>query len=143
MGPPRQSDTADVGLVSLFASVLRRDADGRYYLVTRAEKADVAVEDAPLLAMDMDAKGAGRAQIIVTRTNIDDVVRLGTAHGLRFASVPDGGLKPYALVRRRIEAPVTRSSTYGLAELLAEEETGRLGVWSDGVFFAVPAVERL
>ena len=42
----------------LFASVLRRDADGRTYLVTPAEKVDVAVGDAPFLAVMVEVEGA-------------------------------------------------------------------------------------
>ncbi len=46
-------------LVKLFASVLRKDADGKHYLVTPAEKVDVAVDDAPFLAVEMEVKGIG------------------------------------------------------------------------------------
>ena len=49
-------------LVKLFASVLRRETDGRYCLVTPAEKALVHVEDAPFLAVAMEAKGSGKRQ---------------------------------------------------------------------------------
>lgn len=124
-------------LVKLFASVLWRDAEGRHYLVTPAEKVDVSVEDAPLLAVEMEVLGTGRAQVIVLRTNLDDVVRVGAAHPLRFWETPDSGLKPYVLVRGRIEALVTRAVTYDLAEIIEEDDAGRLGVWSEGVFFAV------
>ena len=46
-------------LVKLFAGVLRKDADGKHYLVTPAEKVDVAVEDAPFLAVEMEVQGSG------------------------------------------------------------------------------------
>ena len=64
-------------LVKLFARVLRRDADGKTYLVTPAEKIDVTVEDAPFLAVEMEARGAGRDRQLVFRTNVDDIVRRG------------------------------------------------------------------
>ncbi len=44
-------------LVKLFAGVLRKDADGKHYLVTPAEKVDVAVDDAPFLAVEMEVRG--------------------------------------------------------------------------------------
>jgi hypothetical protein len=44
-------------LVKLFAGVLRKDADGRHYLVTPVEKVDVEVADAPFLAVEMEARG--------------------------------------------------------------------------------------
>jgi hypothetical protein len=49
-------------------------------------------------------------------------------------------LKPYVLVRGRLEALLTRSLVYDLAALAVEEERdGRKvpGVWSGGVFFVM------
>lgn len=130
-------------LVKLFASVLRKDEDGRTYLVTPAEKVDVAVEDAPFLAVDMAVHGSDRDQEIVFRTNVDDVVRCGPEHPLRFVrQEPGGGLKPYVLVRGRLEALLTRALLYELADLAADEtQAGRTvpGVWSGGAFFAMEA----
>jgi hypothetical protein len=136
-GSPIQRES----LVKLFASVLRKDADGRTYLVTPAEKVDVEVEDAPFLAVEMDVCGSGRAQQLILRTNVDDVMRCGPAHPLRFErQEPGGGLKPYVLVRGRLEALLTRALVYELAALAVEEERdGRMvpGVWSGGVFSAM------
>src|SRR3984893_1810933 len=56
----RESPIARLPLVKLFAGVLRRDADGKHYLVTPAEKVDVAVEDAPFMAVEMEVRGCGR-----------------------------------------------------------------------------------
>jgi len=132
-------------LVELFASVLRKDADGRTYLVTPEEKVDVAVEDAPFLAVDMEVRGAGRAQQIVFRTNVDDVVICGPEHPLRFAEQqPGGGLKPYVLVRGGLEALLTRALLHDLVALAVEEERADkrvAGVWSGGSFFAFAAVD--
>jgi len=61
-------------LVKLFASVLRREKDGRYYLVTPAEKALVHVEDAPFLAVAMEVKGSGKRQRLTFRTNLDELL---------------------------------------------------------------------
>jgi uncharacterized protein len=130
-------------LVKLFASVLRKDEDGRTYLVTPAEKVDVAVEDAPFLAVDMAVQGSGRDQEIVFRTNVDDVVRCGSEHPLRFVrQEPGAGLKPYVLVRGRLEALLTRALLYELADVAVDDtQAGRTvpGVWSGGAFFAMEA----
>jgi uncharacterized protein len=129
-------------MVKLFARVLRRDEDGRHYLVTPVEKVDVAVEDAPFLAVEMEASGTGPEQSLIFRTNVDDVVRCGPAHPLRFARQPDGGIKPYVLVRGRLEALLTPARYLDLVELAEPERWGgtdRLGVWSSGVFFPLPA----
>lgn len=127
-------------MVKLFARVLRRDADGRTYLVTPAEKVDVAVADAPFLAVGMEVQGEGKTQSLLFRTNIDDVVRCGPDHPMRFA---DGGadapFKPYLHVRGRLEALVSRALVYDLVALAvpgAGEEA--FGIWSDGAFFAFP-----
>lgn len=126
-------------LVGLFASVLRKDADGRTYLVTPAEKIDVAVEDAPFLAVGMEVKGESRGQELVFTTNVGDVVACSPRHPLRFAvQEPGGGLKPYVLVRGRLEALLTRALTFDLAALAVEdvrEGRPRTGVWSGGAFF--------
>jgi hypothetical protein len=140
----RGSPIGRAPLVKLFAGVLRKDADGRHYLVTPAEKVDVAVADAPFLAVEMEVRGNGRAQSLVFRTNVDDIVTAGPEHRIRFA-VEDRsrGLKPYLLVRGRLEALVTRALYYDLVELAVEHDTedGRkLGLWSGGAFFPMPSV---
>jgi uncharacterized protein len=125
-----------MALVELFAGVLRKDADGRHYLVTPAEKVDVAVDDAPFLAVEMEVRGAGPALTLTFRTNVDDIVEAGPQHPLRFAVEPgSGGLKPYLLVRGRLEALVTRALYYDLVELAVTEEGRGLGLWSAGTFF--------
>jgi len=125
-------------LVRLFSRVLRRDDDGRFYLVTPVEKVDVAVEDAPFMAVEMEVSGAGQEQALVFRTNVDDVVACGPEHPLRFeVEHGSGGLKPYLLVRGRLEALVTRAVYYDLVELAITNEHGRLGVWSSGHFYVM------
>jgi hypothetical protein len=129
-------------LVKLFSRVLRKDEDGRHYLVTPVEKVDVAVDDAPFLAVEMEVSGTGEDQVLTFRTNVDDVVRCGPDHALRFvAEPPDGGLKPYLRIRGRLEALVTRALYYDLVELAvpAEDATDMLVVWSSGVSFPVKA----
>jgi hypothetical protein len=137
----RESPITRPALVRLFGSVLCKEEDGRTYLVTPVEKVDVTVDDAPFLAVAMQVQDAGRAQALTFETNIGDVVYCDSAHPLRFAQAePSGGLKPYVLVRDRLEALLTRALVYDLAELAITEATdGRKisGVWSAGSFFAL------
>jgi len=99
----------------------------------------VAVADAPFLAVEMQGLGSGPDQTLLFRTNVDDVVRCGPGHPLRFvAADPAGGLKPYLHVRGRLEALVTRALVYDLVERAAEGPDGHLGLWSDGAFFPLP-----
>lgn len=132
-------------LVKLFSRILRRDADGRTYLVTPVEKVDVTVDDAPFLAVEMQVENRGRDQQLIFRTNVDDIVRCGPEHPLRFACEPgSNGLKPYLLVRGRLEALVTRALYYDLVELAepGPGAEGGLGIWSGGAFFALEAKEE-
>ena len=130
-------------LVKLFASVLRRDADGQHYLVTPVEKIGITVDDAPFLAVEMAVTGTGDAQELTLRTNLGELVNVDAERPLRFEKEPDsGGLKPYVLVRGRLEALFTRALMYQLAELIVEREgaEGReTGIWSRGSFFAIGA----
>ena len=126
-------------LVKLFASVLRHDEDGVHYLVTPVEKCSVEIEDAPFLAVRMKVTGAGKDQIIEFETSVDDVVVVDEAHPLRFETEQGtDGLKPYVLVRARLEALVNRALFYDLVALgVVEPHNGDewFGVWSSGVFW--------
>ncbi len=133
-------------LVELFASVLRKDEDGRHYLVTPVEKIGIEVADAPFLAVAMRAEGQGAAQTLIFRTNLDEEVRADSQHPLRFERDPDNdGLRPYVLVRGRLEARLTRALAYdlvGLAMAQAGEGEG-LGVWSGGAFFPMAGADAV
>jgi hypothetical protein len=136
------SPIARIALVKLFASILRKDDDGKTYLVTPAEKIDVDVEDAPFLAVELAVSGEGRDQALTFRTNVDDVVTVDAAHPLRFqVSEPDSGLKPYVLVRGRLEALCRRALYMELVSLAeANDDDGEaVGVWSAGVWWPLSA----
>lgn len=134
-------------LVKLFASVLRREADGRYLLVTPVEKLGITVEDVPFLAVEMHAEGEGEATRLVFRTNVGDIVTAGPERPLRFVDDPaNGGLVPYVLVRGRLEARLTRALAHELASRASTasvDGTEHLGVWSDGMFFPMMAADAL
>ena len=125
-------------LVRLFASILKREKDGSYVLVTPVEKLSIDVDDAPFVAVELHADKAGAEQILTFRTNVGDVVRCGAAHPLSFRSEPrTGGLKPYLAVRDGLEALATRPVMFELVAL-ADRHDGAEGVWSGSEFFAFP-----
>jgi uncharacterized protein len=134
----RGSAIGRMPLVKLFASVLRCEEDGRHYLVTPAEKVDVAVTDAPFIAVEMEVRGSGRAQELLFRTNVDDVVVCDGDHPLRFVTQPDGAVKPYVRVRGRLDALVSRALTYDLLEMATASAEATPGVWSGGVWHPLP-----
>ena len=131
-------------LVCLFASVLRRDADGVFWLRTPAERGRIVVEDAPFIAVELDWTGDGPTQILSFRTNVDQVVTAGPDRPIRVAYEPDGEEPtPYIAVRQGdgdhpVEARINRATYYELVALAVPGTVaGRemLGVWSRGVFF--------
>jgi hypothetical protein len=125
-------------MVRLFSTILRREPDGRHVLVTPVEKLDIAVDDAPFVAVEMKADGEGRESRLAFRLNTGDLVTAGPDHGLRFADGPDGP-RPYLHVRGGMEALVARPVYYELAERAIAGDGDEPGVWSDGTFFAVRA----
>lgn len=104
-------------LVRLFSTVLRKDEDGKTYLVTPVEKVGIRVVDAPFLAVEMSVEGEGEGRRLTFRTNLGDLVTADGEHPLRFETAEDGGLKPYLTVRGRLDALLTRALTQDLAAL--------------------------
>jgi len=134
----RGSPIGRPALVKLFASVLRREPDGCYWLVTPAERGHVEVEDVPFLAVALTVTGDGRVQQLIFRTNLDDIVAAGPDNPLRVETAANGEPAPYIRVRERLEARITRPVFYDLVELGREErveDTIQFGVWSGGRFF--------
>ena len=134
----RGSPIGRLPLVKLFASVLRREADGRYWLVTPAERGRIEVEDVPFLAVEVTVEGEGRDRQLIFRTNLDEFVTAGPDNPLRVETAASGEPAPYILVRDGLEARLARPVFYELVELGTEEpigETTQFGVWSRGVFF--------
>lgn len=133
-------------LVCLFASVLRREEDGSWWLQTPAERGRIEVEDAPFVAVELEWTGDGRQQVLSFRTNIDEVVTAGPEHPIRishdlFTCEPI----PYILLRPgaghlNVEARINRATYYELVALAVPEWVGNkrlLGVWSLGKFFSL------
>jgi uncharacterized protein len=134
-------------LVRLFSTVLRKDEDGKTYLVTPVEKVGIRVEDAHFVAVEMAAIGTGREQVLTFRTNVGDVAEAGAAHPLRIVfDTGNHGLKPYLRVRGRLEALLSRPLMYDLVAL-GEEVEHQGDVWfavrSGGVVFPVMEAARL
>jgi uncharacterized protein len=141
----RGSPINRMSLVKLFASVLRRELDGSYWLVTPAERGRVTVEDAPFIAVAVDREGEGHAQRLIFRTNLDEIVTAGADHKLRVETAADGTPAPYILVRPGLEARLLRPVFYELVEWGEAEPiagASQFGVWSGGVFFELGELDE-
>lgn len=127
-------------MVRLFSTLLRKDPDG-YVLVTPAEKLSIAVEDAPFVAVEMEAQSEGSDQRLVFRTNVGDETLAGPDHPIRVETDPETQApQPYVHVRGGLEAKIARAVFYRLADLAVSDGTGRLGVLSMGAFFPLGGV---
>lgn len=117
-------------MVRSFASLLTRDSDGQYWLVTPHQKLSIEVEDAAFVAVDVrQDEGA-----LAFRINTDDLVIAGANHPIRSEGDPD---RPaiYLFVRHGTEARLNRS-TYGQLIDIALEG-GDLSVASQGMQFSL------
>ena len=133
-------------LVCLFASVLKREADGSFWLETPAERGRIVVEDAPFVAVEMNWSGDGEQQHLSFRTNVDQIIAAGPEHPIRVAhDLLTCEPTPYILIRPgagqlAVEARIGRAVYYELVALAVPEWIhGRqmLGVWSQGSFFSL------
>jgi hypothetical protein len=133
-------------LVKLFASVLKREGDS-YFLVTPVEKCGITVDDAPFLAVELTIENGAEGRVLHFRTNVDDWVKCGPQHVLRFEpEAGTGGLKPYLHVRRDLWAKVTRTLFFDLVDIGEEREVdgkAMFGVTSMGAFFAMAPADQV
>jgi hypothetical protein len=131
-------------LVKLFSTVLRRE-NGEFWLVTPVERGRILVDDAPFVAVAVDAAGEGPDRRLTFRTNVDDTVTVDAAHPIRVDHDPASGEpSPYVTVRNGLEARILRPVYYHLVEMgeFAEiDGAEQLGVWSCGHFFPLGRVD--
>ncbi len=115
-------------MIRAFASLLRRDSDGRHWLVTPHDKQSVTVEDAAFIAVDVTAPPGA----LVFRLNTDDTVIAGAEHPL-IARGPADTPALYLAVRHGTEARLNRSTWLQLVELAGSDLT----VSSQGATFSL------
>jgi hypothetical protein len=131
-------------LVRLFSTILRREPDGSFCLVTPAEKAEIVVEDAPFMAVSVHGMGEGQGASYEFLTNVGDRVIAGPEHALRVAIDQETQEpRPYLHVRRGLEARIARSLYYELverAQTVRRDQREVLGFWSGGVFHEIGAL---
>ena len=133
-------------LARLFSTILRREADGGYYLVTPVEKWRIQVEDAPFVAVLLEVTNKDKEQTLTFTTNLGDRVTAGSVHPIQVEyAKPSGEPSPYVVVRDQLRALISRTVFLELVELGEEREVaGELlyGVWSQGVFFPLGSLHE-
>jgi len=134
-------------LVHLFASVLKLEGDGDYYLVTPVEKVRIRVEDCPFVVLDMDIEEENERQKLVFTTNTGERVVAGEHHELQIQVDPETA-EPHPIlhVRSGLNGLINRSVFYRLIDLAEQYKPdsaeSRLGIWSEGVFFAIDGQDQ-
>ena len=123
-------------MVRLFSTVLRREPDGSHVLVTPAERLTIAVESTAFRAIAMTSEGVGEARRIALEIDHADALIVGPDHPLTVIDTP-AGPSPRVRVRGGLEAELSRSLYYELADVALAEGHDPAGVWSDGRFFAL------
>ena len=128
-------------MVRLFSTVLRKDDDGKTYLVTPVEKIGITVDDAPFIANQMEILQDGGQQLITFTTNVGDKVVAGEGNPIRVDIDPDTEEpRPYVTVRGNLEALIARPVFYELVERAVQTEPDgamSLAIESDSKVFSL------
>jgi len=126
-------------MVRLFSTILRREPEGGFVLVTPVEKLSIEVDDAPFIAVEVTSEGAGETRRLAFRLNTGDLVVADEAHPLELRGSAEEP-RPYLHVRGGLEALVARPVFYELAGIAIDEQaedSATPGIWSCGTFFSL------
>ncbi|MBL4607288.1 MAG: DUF1285 domain-containing protein [Pseudomonadales bacterium] len=128
-------------LVRLFSTILRRDEDGCFYLVTPVEKWRIEVESAPFVAIAVEKNEQEGEPTLNFVTNVGDTVTASSEHPIRVEINPDSDEpSPFIHIRDGLEAKISRSVFYQLANMAHEKDLNGqsiFGVESAGQFFSL------
>lgn len=119
-------------MIRAFSSLLRRDRDGSFWLVTPQQKLAIVVEDAPFIAVELQSEGEGENRSLAFRLNSDDLVVAGPAHLIETRNE-----LPYLHVRGGLWARLARPVYYELAEIALAEYPHSARIWSNGIAFEI------
>ena len=126
-------------LLRLFASMLVREPGGRYLLVGPGQRVAVDVADAPLLITDARQESDRHPTRLILVTSMGQETPVDRSRPLRLRGDRVlGEVRLYQELDGGVEALVHRNVFYRLAEMAEPHEVdGRLGIRSDGEFFAL------
>lgn len=102
-------------LVRVFASILRREEDGDYYLVTPGEKWRIQVELHPLLVTDVDKVEEGGSTVLEATLNTGKRLTIDSNHPLFLE--PDVGDIAGLRLDHGLTALFSRPAWYRLVDL--------------------------
>ena len=111
-------------IVDLFSSVLRRESDGNYYLVTPVEKWRIRVEKHALQVIDISRDSTSKE--LIATCNHGPALSIGPEHPLKTSDDSD---IPWLRCNHGLTAGLARSVWYHLVQS-AETREGLLVVYS-------------
>lgn len=124
-------------LARLFSTILRREDDGRYALVTPFERQFITVDDMPFLAVEMKSEGKGEQRTIAIRLNNGRLVIVDASAPILIdenAQHP----APFVTLQNGLCARFSRALSYEIFTLALEESATyhfpAIGVYSHGHF---------
>ena len=126
-----------IELVKLFASVLNKRDDNKYWLTTPKEEGVIKVDDAPFVITKMDYSGETETANCWFTTNLDDKILLSKNNPLRLEFDNKKNPRPYVYLFRGMEALILRQVYYEIVKYAVKDENGIYGIWSDNTFFHV------
>lgn len=103
-------------LVKLFASILRRESDGHYYLITPVEKVRIRVALHPLIVIDAEPLQGSNPEILILTLNTGGQIPLDANHSL--AVEPAAGGAAFLSLDRGLTALFSRPAWYRLVDRL-------------------------
>jgi len=103
-------------LVKLFASILRRESDGQYYLITPVEKVRIRVALHPLIVIDAEPIQGSNPEILILTLNTGGQIPLDANHSL--AVEPAAGGAAFLSLDRGLTALFSRPAWYRLVDRL-------------------------
>ena len=103
-------------LVKLFASILRRESDGQYYLITPVEKVRIRVALHPLIVIDAEPLQGSNPEILILTLNTGGQIPLDANHSL--AVEPAAGGAAFLSLDRGLTALFSRPAWYRLVDRL-------------------------
>ena len=119
--------------------MIRLDNDGCYYLVTPVEKIMLQVEDKPFIVKTFNKEIIDGNEVYLFQTNVDEVVTLSEKNPLR-VEIDDKTQEPspYLLVRKNLEALISRNVFYQLVEEASlNSENNNLEIFSNNDVFSL------
>ena len=108
-------------LWQLFAGILRREADGEYYLVTPVEKCRVEVALHPLIITDMQWAESGETPQLVAVLNAGGTFPVGPEYPLKLEEKAGGAA--YIELPHGLSALCSRAAWYRLVDLADDDHS--------------------